>query len=49
MRQRLESLIDTCEKKMRMPLDKTTIEYYRGKKNAYEHALVLLESYKEVI
>lgn len=49
MRERLINLIDTYEKKLRMPLDKATIAYYRGKKSAYEHALVLLESYEEVI
>lgn len=49
MRQKLISLIDKYEKKMKLPVDNATKEYYLGKKTAYEHTLILLESYQEVI
>ncbi|WP_179863715.1 hypothetical protein [Bacillus toyonensis] len=44
MRQKLISLIDKYEKKLALPVDKSTQEYYRGKINAYEHSLILLEA-----
>ncbi len=49
LRQKLINLIDKYEKKLALPVDNATKEYYLGKKTAYEHTLILLESYKEVI
>lgn len=47
MRQKLINLIDKYEKKMALPVDNATKEYYRGKISGYEHSLILLESYQE--
>lgn len=49
MRQKLISLIDKYEKKLALPVDNVTKEFYKGKIQAYEHSLILLESYREVI
>lgn len=43
MRQKLLYLIDKYEKKIKLPVDAKTREYYSGKIHAYEHALILLE------
>lgn len=43
MRQKLINLIDKYEKKMKLPVDNATRQYYQGKINAYEHTLILLE------
>lgn len=48
MRQKLVELINRYEKKLALPVDKSTREYYRGKKMAYEHSLILLDATKEV-
>ena len=44
MRQKLINLIDKYEKKLALPVDTKTREYYLGKINAYEHTLILLEA-----
>lgn len=44
MRQKLINLIDKYEKKLALPVDNSTREYYRGKIQAYEHTLILLEA-----
>jgi len=44
MREKLVELIDKYEKKLALPVDRSTQEYYRGKINAYEHSLILLEA-----
>lgn len=49
MRQKLINLIDKYEKKMKLPVDNVTKECYKAKIQAYQHSLVLLESYEEVI
>lgn len=49
MRQKLINLIDKYEKKMALPVDNATKEFYKGKIQAYEHSLILLESYQEVV
>lgn len=48
MRQKLVELIDRYEKKLALPVDKSTQEYYRGKISGYEHAIILLDATKEV-
>ncbi|WP_179864280.1 hypothetical protein [Bacillus wiedmannii] len=48
MRQRLEGLIDKYTKKLALPVDKSTQEYYRGKISGYEHAIILLDATEEV-
>ncbi|WP_176519610.1 hypothetical protein [Bacillus toyonensis] len=47
MRQKLISLIDKYEKKMKLPVDNATKGYYQGKINAYEHAIILLDATEE--
>jgi len=49
LRQKLINLIDKYEKKLALPVDSATKENYKGKIQAYQHSLVLLESYEEVI
>lgn len=49
MRQKLISLIDKYEKKLSLPVDNATKEYYRGKISAYEHSIILLDATEEVI
>lgn len=44
MRQKLINLIDKYEKKLALPVDNATRQYYQGKINAYEHTLILLEA-----
>lgn len=48
MKQKLVELIDRYEKKMRLPVDSKTLKYYSGKKEAYEHAIILLDATEEV-
>lgn len=47
MRQRLESLINKYEMKLRLPVDNATKEYYKGKISGYEHAILLLDLTEE--
>ncbi|HHQ8913250.1 TPA: hypothetical protein ACSVZR_003507 [Bacillus cereus] len=47
MRERLESLINKYEMKLRLPVDNTTKEYYKGKISGYEHAIILLDLSEE--
>lgn len=47
MRQRLEQLIDKYEMKLRLPVDNATKNYYQGKINAFEHAIILLDLSEE--
>ncbi|WP_192797790.1 hypothetical protein [Bacillus toyonensis] len=49
MRERLLELIDTYNKKLKLPVDNITKEYYSGKIAGYEHAIILLDKTKEVI
>ena len=49
MRQRLVNLIDKYEKKLALPVDNATKEYYLGKISAYEHSIILLDATEEVI
>lgn len=48
MRQKLVELIDRYEKKLALPVDSKTQEYYRGKISGYEHAIILLDATEEV-
>lgn len=43
MRQKLINLIDKYNKKLTLPVDSHTKEYYQGKIDAYGHTLILLE------
>lgn len=49
MRERLLELIDTYSKKLKLPVDNATKEYYSGKIAGYEHAIILLDKTKGVI
>ena len=47
MRERLQGLINKYEMKLRLPVDNATKNYYQGKINTFEHAIILLDLSEE--